>query len=227
MLTHSSAKPLKCDVQVCTYACARSDMLDSHRMNIHDDTEKQRNCDMCSLVFKHQYQLNRHKLNHDAPKYECDLCGYKAHRTDGLLSHMNKSHNSEYVARRKKQEERVRKLLLDNGWQEWTDPDLLPPSKHFMREKRIDLSCVDSDDTWCFIDFVVCVENGYVFLEVDEHQHRFGYENDTLSCDMKRMNKVTVVDIGVAGGSEHHVVAVQPECVSSGQPVAEYPKRRS
>ena len=31
---------------------------------------------------------------------------------------------------------------------------------------------------------------GYVFLEVDEHQHRFGYDNESLSCDMKRMASV-------------------------------------
>ena len=36
------------------------------------------------------------------------------------------------------------------------------------------------------IDFVLGVPNGFVFLEVDEHQHKYGY-GDHLSCDMKRM----------------------------------------
>ena len=34
---------------------------------------------------------------------------------------------------------------------------------------------------------VIGIEGGLVFLEVDEHQHKFGYEP---SCDMKRMAKV-------------------------------------
>jgi len=66
----------------------------------------------------------------------------------------------------------------------------MPPNGHFKREKRIDFKCVDSNDTWCYIDFVLGLNSGYVFLEIDEHQHRFGYNNDTLSCDMKRMSKV-------------------------------------
>ena len=35
----------------------------------------------------------------------------------------------------------------------------------------------------------MAVAGGYVFLEVDEHQHEFGYDA-SLSCDMKRMAKV-------------------------------------
>ena len=80
-------------------------------------------------------------------------------------------------------------MLLDNGLQEWFHPELMPPIGYFKREKKIDFSCVDSEDTWCFIDFVIGVHGGFLFLEVDENQHQFGY-NGKLSCDMKRMNKV-------------------------------------
>ena len=41
---------------------------------------------------------------------------------------------------------------------------------------------------------------GYVILEVDEHQHNFGYDSK-LSCDMKRMSKVMtslVMEVGDA-----------------------------
>jgi hypothetical protein len=91
--------------------------------------------------------------------------------------------------RRKQQEQRVCESLIADGWTEWSHPEAMPPFRHFKREKRIDFKCVDSDDTWCRIDFVLGVEGGYVFLEVDENQHQYGYDG-LLSCDMKRMNKV-------------------------------------
>jgi hypothetical protein len=66
----------------------------------------------------------------------------------------------------------------------------MPPPKCFKREKRIDFACVDAGETWCRIDFVLGLPTtGYAFLEIDEHQHRFGYDA-MLSCDMKRMGRV-------------------------------------
>ncbi len=65
----------------------------------------------------------------------------------------------------------------------------MPPPKAFKREKRINSRCVDAQGTWCRIDLVLGMDTGYVFLEVDEYQHRFGYDA-MLSCDMKRMAKV-------------------------------------
>jgi len=102
---------------------------------------------------------------------------------------MKTQHNDTYIARRKVQEERVSNALIEDGWIEWFHPELMPPIGHFKREKKIDFSCVDADDTWCRIDFVLGFDGGYVFLEVDEHQHKFGYDS-LLSCDMKRMSKV-------------------------------------
>ena len=76
--------------------------------------------------------------------------------------------------------------LLNNGWLEYLSTDTLPPTGHFKREhKKIDFSCADAspDKSFCRIDFVLSYECGsYVFLEVDEHQHRFGY-GGSLSCD--------------------------------------------
>ena len=102
---------------------------------------------------------------------------------------MKRWHNDTYVARRKIQEQRVCDALMAAGLREWFHPETMPPIGYFQREKRIDFQCVDADDTWCRIDFVVCVSGGYVFLECDEHQHQFGYDA-SLSCDMKRMAKV-------------------------------------
>ena len=103
---------------------------------------------------------------------------------------MRVHHNDTYVARRKVQEQRVCDALVADGWVEWFHAEAMPPPLHFKREKRIDFACVDAADSWCRIDFVLGVDGGgYVFLEVDEHQHRFGY-GALLSCDMKRMAKV-------------------------------------
>ena len=69
--------------------------------------------------------------------------------------------------------------------------DTMPPVGYFKREKRIDFECagVQSATKFAKIDFVVAISTGYVLLEVDENQHRFGYDAE-LSCDMRRMSHV-------------------------------------
>ena len=117
-------------------------------------------------------------------------CSYTAAQASNLSKHMRVHHNDTYVARRKVQEQRVCDALVADGWVEWFHAEAMPRPLHFKREKRIDFACVDAADSWCRIDFVLGVDGGgYVFLEVDEHQHRFGYDA-LLSCDMKRMAKV-------------------------------------
>ena len=64
----------------------------------------------------------------------------------------------------------------------------------YVREKHIRFTQL-TDGSWAFIDFVIRVRGGYVFLEVDEHQHKApGYENRVSapyrSGDMERMVKV-------------------------------------
>ena len=90
----------------------------------------------------------------------------------------------------------MRLALLLYGWNEWSSGDTLPPPGYFKREHRIDFACADAseDRKWCRIDFVLAYDDGtFVFLEVDEHQHRFGYDGEDgahLSCDSKRMANV-------------------------------------
>ena len=51
--------------------------------------------------------------------------------------------------------------------------------------------CADlnTDGKFASIDFVLGVLNGFVFLEVDEQQHKYGY-GGLVSCAMKRMSHV-------------------------------------
>ena len=82
----------------------------------------------------------------------------------------------------------MRLALLNAGWHEWPFAEAMPPVGYFRREKRINFKCakLESKTTWCNIDFVLGVHGGFVFLEVDEDQHKCGYGAE-LSCDMKRM----------------------------------------
>jgi len=93
----------------------------------------------------------------------------------------------------------VRQALIRHEWREWFSGDTLPPPGHFKREHRIDFNCAQAsaDKEFCRIDFVLSYSGGsngsYVFLEVDEEQHRFGYAGSDgagISCDSKRMASV-------------------------------------
>ena len=98
-----------------------------------------------------------------------------------------KAHMS-YVRR---EERRIHEMLLRSGWKECHAVGVHPPVGHFRQELHIDFRCagVSDDKKYAKIDFVLGVEGGLVFLEVDEHQHKYGYR-DHLSCDIKRMNSV-------------------------------------
>ena len=140
-----------------------------------------------------------HKRTHTGEKpYNCDVPGCKQtfSQSGNLHEHIRIRHNATYVARKKEQEERVRKALLDAGWKEWFHPELLPPAGYFKREHQIDFDCADAspDRHYCKIDFILGYDGpSYVFLEVDEHQHRFGFrqaDGAAISCDAKRMGSV-------------------------------------
>jgi hypothetical protein len=100
-------------------------------------------------------------------------------------------HAQQHAARRKFQEERVKKAAIGRGWTEYVASDTLPPAGSFKREHRIGFDCLsDVSSKFCRIDFIFHLRaGGYVFLEVDENQHLFGYDAE-LSCDMKRMSNV-------------------------------------
>lgn len=105
--------------------------------------------------------------------------------------------------RRKLKEDAVKKALdnADNHFRYILKKDIIPkgafPSSigDYVREKHIRFTHLPEDGSWAFIDFVICVRGGFVFLEVDEHQHKApGYENRVSapyrSGDMERMVKV-------------------------------------
>lgn len=200
-------KANKHDIGVVWYACDEhgcdfkakgfNSSLKSHKANIHGIDVVWHACDQsnCEYKGKHAGGLKQHKVNvHDIGVvwHLCDAnpvnCDYKCKQSDNLQKHIRSVHARVYAQRKKAQEERVRSALLAAGWKEYTLAETMPPVGFFRREKRIDFKCakLESRTTWCRIDFVLGVPNGYIFLEVDEDQHKFGY-GDELSCDMKRM----------------------------------------
>ena len=190
------ARTFVCDQPNCKVEYKRLSGLTKHKMKKHGIAIPESHaCDQCDFQTKQARTLKRHKaFKHDlgVTWHACDAdpgkCDFQAKQASNLYDHIRTQHARVYAQRRKEQEERVRRALVDAGWQEHRLAEAMPPVGHFRREKRIDFKCakLQSRDTWCRIDFVLGVPNGFVFLEVDEHQHKYGY-GDHLSCDMKRM----------------------------------------
>ena len=185
-----------CDI--CGEEFKQSGTLMQHKANKHDVNVTYHYCNMCDAQFKLVSTLKRHKIFKHGVNvlyHYCNLCDAKFKRVDSLTLHMKAMHEKEYQARRKVQENRVAEVLINKGWKEYFGSDTMPPIGYFKREHQIDFQCAEasSDRKWCRIDFVLGYEGGYVFLEVDENQHRFGYnlgDNKAISCDSKRMANV-------------------------------------
>jgi len=186
-----------CDQPGCVHKTKKLGNLKQHKADIHNIDVVWFCCDQpdCNFKAKLTNSLTRHKANmHDIGTiwHTCDAdptkCTYQSKHPSNLYKHIRSVHARVYAQRKKAQEERVRSALLAAGWKEYTLAETMPPVGFFRREKRIDFKCakLESSTTWCRIDFVLGVPNGYIFLEVDEGQHKFGY-GDELSCDMKRM----------------------------------------
>ena len=189
-----------CDQPGCEYKAKQAGDIGRHKAHAHDIGVVWHACDHpgCEYKAKQACTLKQHKADaHDvgvvwhACDADPDKCDYQCKQLSRLYEHIKRRHARVYAQRKKEQEERVRRALLDAGWQEWRRAETMPPVGFFRREKRIDFKCakLESRDTWCSIDFVLGVPNGFVFLEVDENQHKYGY-GDHLSCDMKRMASV-------------------------------------
>ena len=170
--------------------------LKRHMSNRHGIRVVWHECDVrgCKDKFKRKCHLKRHKAyihDIDVVWHECDVtgCEDKFKQKSDLHSHMKRMHNGVYCARMKTQEENVRIALTNAGYKECFQSDNIPPIGSFKREKYIDFRCaeVQSSTINCRIDFVLSLPGGLVFLEVDEDQHRYGYDGQ-ISCDMKRMS---------------------------------------
>ena len=199
LLAHAGYKQYKCDYDGCNYACTTSGALALHTRRHLGIKPFKCSYPGCDKAYVQKINLATHNRTHTGEKpYLCDVpgCDFATAQVNNLNDHIMRHHNATYVARKKEQEERVRKALLDAGWKEWFHPELLPPAGHFKREHQIDFECAaaSADRQCCRIDFILGYDGpSYVFLEVDERQHRFGYrqgDGAAISCDAKRMASV-------------------------------------
>ena len=200
---HSATPPSFACVQ-CDKTFTEKGNLNTHIKIKHSASPPSFACDECGKTFTEKGNLKSHlAFAHDVGVvwHHCDAdpdCDYKSKSGSALARHIQSMHARVFAQRKQEQEEKVRRALLDGGWQEYKLAETMPAVGFFRREKRIDFNCAKkaqpgalaNANQYARIDFVLGVPDGYVFLEVDEHQHRFGYDNESLSCDMKRMASV-------------------------------------
>ena len=97
-------------------------------------------------------------------------CDYRAAQSANLKAHFYYYHTTEGNAARHREEEIIKKVLIENGFD-------------FKREHQVDLKCALPGATFARGDFVLVFGDTVVFLEVDEEQHKsYG-----VSCDVRRM----------------------------------------
>ena len=188
-----------CDYTNCDKTFKTAQELKIHKARRHDIEVEWHPCDYpgCDKKCKTAAELKSHKAyRHDIGfewKY-CDIsnCKEKFKIKSDLTKHIRKYHTEQYNARQKVQEEKVRIMLLSNNFKEFDMSEAMPPIGYFKREKQINLSCAKiKNKKFARIDFIIATQdgNGYIFLEVDENQHEYGYDS-SISCDMKRMAQV-------------------------------------
>ena len=195
------------------------------------------NCALCDYTTKSKQCLSQHAmLSHDVGLvwHACDAapgeCDFQAKTVYRLQDHIRRMHARVYAQRKKQQEERVRRALLDAGWQERRLAEAMPPVGYFRREKRVDFKCAELNTGGKFasIDFVLGVPNGFVFLEVDEQQHKYGYD-----ASRELRHEAHEPRDGVARRRDrlqpavHLLAALQPARVARGRRAAQECPRRS
>jgi len=114
------------------------------------------------------------------PTLACEfpLCGFRTkHKT--LFQRHGMIHSEDRVRKRKKQEALIAQVLTKNN---------IP----YTREHTVTYKCIsDISNSNSRIDFVLEHRDqqgtfGLIFLEVDEHQHKW----NMLSCEISRMSKI-------------------------------------
>ena len=195
---HLGLKMFQCPQ--CDKAFSQKENMQNHQNEVHLGLRPFK-CDQCTQDFSRKCDLNRHvsDIHLGLKPYQCRVCNEKFSQAGNMMKHMQSAHTDAFNAAKKQEEEKVRSLLTEAGYLECFElGDALPPPGAFKREHHVSFDCAEANSTsaktgnparWCRIDFIINVGCTFIFLEVDEMQHRFGY-GSSLSCDSKRMTDV-------------------------------------
>jgi len=174
--THTGERPFVCNFPLCGYAATQSSNLKAHIRTHTGEKSFVCNFPSCGYSCNASKDLKAHQRTHTGQKpFVCNfpLCGYAATQSSNLKKHIQSIHSERGIQRRKKEEERIQKLLEKE-------------QIHFDREVHIDFACTlgaERAQKSAKIDFVITKDDTTFLLEVDEHEH-LGYGID---CETRRM----------------------------------------
>ena len=128
-----------------------------------------------------------HKRTHSGEKpHKCNECDYNCTQAGNLATHKRCWHTVIGIQRKKKRENALMECL-----QEHYTVD---------REQQINNSCFESQKKFARVDGVIYLGNLTVIVECDEHQHKF--YNDSVSCEVARMNNVNTALLCSGNGAD-------------------------
>lgn len=169
--THTGEKPYVCNYPDCGYKCSRSSALRTHERTHTGACPFKCTFPGCNDEFARSDSLRLHERTHTGERpYKCPHPGCDAAfpRGDTLKAHDFYYHTAEGQQKRKREEERIAKLLTNAG---------VP----FKREHYVTFGCFGG--SFARIDFIIDRNGKVIVIEVDEDQHRqYG-----VACEVARM----------------------------------------
>ena len=155
---HECLKPHKCDV--CQACFAKKRTLVDHKRCVHEGARLYA-CDLCDAMFGLKHILDDHKrcVHEGLRPFECDVCQVSFGLKSTLGRHKRFVHSTKAQQRIKKREEQTHNALSDNGFT-------------YERELQIKFNSRAARPFSARVDFAILRSWGYVYLEVDELQHK-------------------------------------------------------
>lgn len=177
---HSGVRPYVCDFEGCRSAFSESSHLTVHKRSHSGVRPYVCNYEGCRSAFASSSYLTKHKRTHTGVRpYVCDYEGCRSAFAQSCnLTVHKKTHTIEGQIRRKKQENRVNKMLTKWGYTADCETTINALSGKCLTDTQRYFSRLDFRIVNCF--------NAMCILEVDEDQH-YWYN---LSCEMSRMADV-------------------------------------
>lgn len=167
---------LFCGISGCPYTTRDQSNMNFHKRSVHEK-KKPHCCTLCVRSFCSPGSLRTHMISiHERAKpFACPFpdCDYANAQKSNLTTHIEGMHSEDAVKHRKNEEERVSKLLMENGIK-------------FEENRFVALNAEDGKIRRAVVDFVIANETCVFLLEVDERQHN-RYD---LDYEVSRMYQV-------------------------------------